>query len=541
MKKLLLTAVLFAVSFTTFAQVGIGTTNPNAALDIVSSTQGLAPPRMTEVQMNDISGSNLFEGLVVYCTDCNTTGCLNVYTDGSWGCLTSSTGAVVSDDCTTNGFDGTYIGDVALSGASFSVTVKNDSFNTVNLAFAAGDIVLSGSGEGTVSVTAVNPTTANLIAGDSQLVTYTLTGTPDLGDLEAVWTKLSLNCTKTQLVGLGDATFSLPHTENFLSVKDNTGTLLQGVITNGDTFTIPYTTGLGSYAFYTTPIQNLPQEVTVGGNRDISLSWGGPNAFSSSGDIIVTINVSGDGSYAVPTQEGGTTSVFGTFALNINGVSKGNINLTATGTFTDLASVPGTLTGTVTFDFGGGTFTASVKDGWVLVLQYHHFNGTEPDLNFIAPGNTWPVYDNAPLGTDLSADATKFAHLSQAAAATIPDTNIKLKWYGESEHDGDILNFESPLEGKFRLNSNPDFSGINLSGNHTLLPGHTATLPFANNVVCASQSQGDRSLTGGAMVIGGSPPNFTIDGFSDRRWEMDTQLEDQSTDTNLYRVWVKAD
>jgi len=70
MRKLLLFAALIAVSFTTFAQVGIGTTTPDAsaALDVTSTTQGFLPPRMTKVQLEAIASP--VEGLMVYCTDC---------------------------------------------------------------------------------------------------------------------------------------------------------------------------------------------------------------------------------------------------------------------------------------------------------------------------------------------------------------------------------------------------------------------------------------------------------------------------------------
>jgi hypothetical protein len=62
--NIFLTLALLLSTFT-FAQVGIGTTAPKGALDVVSTTQGLLPPRMTEAQMNAISGTNLSEGLMV--------------------------------------------------------------------------------------------------------------------------------------------------------------------------------------------------------------------------------------------------------------------------------------------------------------------------------------------------------------------------------------------------------------------------------------------------------------------------------------------
>ena len=74
MKKLLLLLLLsvavIATSFTSFAQVGIGTPTPNAAaaLEITSTTQGFLPPRMTKVQLEAIA--NPVEGLMVYCIDC---------------------------------------------------------------------------------------------------------------------------------------------------------------------------------------------------------------------------------------------------------------------------------------------------------------------------------------------------------------------------------------------------------------------------------------------------------------------------------------
>ncbi len=60
----LLAAVLFTA--TTYAQVGVGTTTPDAssALDITSTTKGLLMPRMTAAQRDAISspatGSNDF-------------------------------------------------------------------------------------------------------------------------------------------------------------------------------------------------------------------------------------------------------------------------------------------------------------------------------------------------------------------------------------------------------------------------------------------------------------------------------------------------
>ena len=76
----LLAAVLLTA--TTYAQVGIGTTTPDAssALDITSTTQGFLPPRMTETQRDAISSPAT--GLMIYQTD-GTAG-FYYYNGSSW-------------------------------------------------------------------------------------------------------------------------------------------------------------------------------------------------------------------------------------------------------------------------------------------------------------------------------------------------------------------------------------------------------------------------------------------------------------------------
>lgn len=49
MKKILLSAVFIAASFTTFAQVGIGTTDPKGALQVTSTTSGVIIPQFADL------------------------------------------------------------------------------------------------------------------------------------------------------------------------------------------------------------------------------------------------------------------------------------------------------------------------------------------------------------------------------------------------------------------------------------------------------------------------------------------------------------
>ena len=73
------------ISFVNFGSLGIGTVTPHASaiLDVVSTTQGFLPPRMTTAQRDDITSPAA--GLVIYNT---TTAKLNVYTT-AWEQVTS--------------------------------------------------------------------------------------------------------------------------------------------------------------------------------------------------------------------------------------------------------------------------------------------------------------------------------------------------------------------------------------------------------------------------------------------------------------------
>ncbi len=69
MKQLLMITLLFITIFAK-AQMGIGTTSPDASakVDISSTTKGFLPPRMTAAQRTSISMPAT--GLMVYCADC---------------------------------------------------------------------------------------------------------------------------------------------------------------------------------------------------------------------------------------------------------------------------------------------------------------------------------------------------------------------------------------------------------------------------------------------------------------------------------------
>ena len=89
-------AVLTIAANDSNAQVGIGipTTNihPSAQLDVSSTTKGFLPPRMIESQRNAIATPAA--GLMIWCSDCGTSGEVQVYNGSAWTNIGGGTAAV---------------------------------------------------------------------------------------------------------------------------------------------------------------------------------------------------------------------------------------------------------------------------------------------------------------------------------------------------------------------------------------------------------------------------------------------------------------
>ncbi len=105
--KLQLLALMFFISLTGIAQVGIGTTMPDgsAALDVVASDKGFLMPRMTTTQRNAIA--NPAEALQVYDTD---TKHVWTYDGAAWVEGVGGAGKFVDGDSPDIAFYGNRVG-----------------------------------------------------------------------------------------------------------------------------------------------------------------------------------------------------------------------------------------------------------------------------------------------------------------------------------------------------------------------------------------------------------------------------------------------
>ena len=209
--------------------------------------------------------------------------CPRQYCQTAPGCPASCAAAPapsVVADCNTAGFNvGTYISGTALSGRTYTVMITNNSFSTATIAFASSDIVLSGVTGLAVGTPTGSPAlssgSATLAAGGSVTVTYPITGTPaSCGTLTGVWTKLSLNCTKTVNVNPNVSCATATWT-TAVSPTINTG-LINGTAYTG-TYSIPYTGG-----GCTLPTDNI----TVSG---LTLSYAG-GTIGTTGNLVYTLS-----------------------------------------------------------------------------------------------------------------------------------------------------------------------------------------------------------------------------------------------------------
>ena len=107
LKKQLLTVLFFAVSLTTFSQVGIGTTDPKASLDVVSTDSGFLMPRVVDHTALTVSADQI--GMQVYDM---TTSSVWVYNGVTWGAFSTGTAKFV---------DGTDPSDTAIMGGDLGI------------------------------------------------------------------------------------------------------------------------------------------------------------------------------------------------------------------------------------------------------------------------------------------------------------------------------------------------------------------------------------------------------------------------------------
>jgi hypothetical protein len=267
-------------------KVGIGTTSPStsAILELTATDKALLLPRVA----NTAAIASPVNGMLIYD---NSTNCIKGYENGAWtNCYSSGgTSATVVQDCNTNGLQGNFYNGQALSGTSYSVRITNNSFSSATIAFAAADVVLSGVSSGlTVGTPTGSPALTSgsitLVAGQSVVVTYPITGTPaSKGTLSAKWTKLALTCTKTTAVVNAPPTINC----NGATITTNNYNLIKDSTYSGS-IAIPYTVTGGGDAY---PAETITSNgITFTRNAGTYTAPSGTITYSFTGTFTGTTN-----------------------------------------------------------------------------------------------------------------------------------------------------------------------------------------------------------------------------------------------------------
>lgn len=183
-KKLIFLILLALMASINFAQsVGINddgsSPNSSAMLDVSSTTKGFLPPRMTEAQRNSISDPAA--GLTVWCSNCGTSGELQVYNGTTW---TNMIGGTASGGLPGAPTIGSAVLGPELGQANVSFTAPTGNGGTTITSYTAtsspGDFTgtLNQAGSGTITV-------SGLTGGQAYTFTVTATNANGTGPASA--------------------------------------------------------------------------------------------------------------------------------------------------------------------------------------------------------------------------------------------------------------------------------------------------------------------------------------------------------------------
>ncbi len=309
--------------------------------------------------------------------------------------------AFASNYCAGTTFNGQMVSGVAFTGTNtFTVSITNTSGATISPmpAPAVGNLALSYTGSGSLTVSAVSPSTTFSIAnGATQIFTYTLAGTPStVGTLTATWNYADFNCLKTKYIGLGDAVFTLAKNNKYIfSVNDLVLPLNnQGTLAIGSTVNVPYTSGLGSYLAYSSPTTPIAAAFCEDGASDWTFEYNySAGTFSATGNVVVNIVTKKAGvvtAWDAKRVSNITTINFN--CVNLPWVSNTNIYSNTVGLDEGGDAIRGSLS------TSGATYDAATVDNTVLITQAEYNN-----MMTIVPGAVKKGVPTVTTGTGFGA------------------------------------------------------------------------------------------------------------------------------------------
>ena len=320
--NLFIVFVLLLITQTTNAQMGIGTTTPNAnaALELFSTTQGMLFPRMTSAQRDDITSPA--KGLTIFNTtlDCIQTN-IGTSAAANWKCLgispTSNGTAIVSAYTCSTASAGSMVAGIEISSGIVkqTITATVTIVGTYSISTTANGVTFAGSGTfaGTGAQLIELTATGTPTAATASPYSYTLNTTPNCSFSRTTIDPLPPNIT---LSAIGSYFVTSVYDQDYLPYTAPTGAAslataqaangtnetttlnIQGILrTTGVTLKIPYTVQPGysvNLQIFTQTI-NVPASYTQDGiARDVTFSYGIQNSLAGSSTITATLKAVGD-------------------------------------------------------------------------------------------------------------------------------------------------------------------------------------------------------------------------------------------------------
>jgi predicted RecA/RadA family phage recombinase len=207
--------------------------------------------------------------------------------------------------------------------------------------------------------------------------------------------------------------------------------------------------------------------------------------------------------------------------------------------FTSLSQVYGFPSGVYKYQLSSGLIDIQVDNdvaggGWVMVLNYVHQGGTNPNLNILT--NRLPLITSTTLGNNESADVSAWGHASNTLFAELDPKAVR--FLGRTSLHSRVVHFSTTSNtvinyfktGVGNVGSLAPFTLINQAPN-----AHSANIPASSN--SQFSSQGDLAMTEFPFYQH-SAFHWGIKGYG-TRWEVDDWADNFANNT-IHRVWVRG-
>ena len=168
--------------------------------------------------------------------------------------------------------------------------------------------------------------------------------------------------------------------------------------------------------------------------------------------------------------------------------------------------------------------------GWMLVLNYLHLGGTNPNLSLLT--NSLPLQGSTTLGVDESGSATYWGHATPALLSKFSFT--ELRFYARTSAHARVIHFKTSENNTLNYFKTGAGSMTGIASSFTTLSGHTAYLPAATQNYFYDQA--NLAMTNFPFWLSGTY-HWGIRGH-DTRWEVDDFPGNSSQNTH-HQIWIR--